>query len=87
MNKTKQHLIEARKLLETTTWVNHMPYQSNEHCALTALDAVKCGGRHSAYVLLRKVIMTDDNDQLSIYNDSHTKEEVLAAFDKAIELA
>jgi hypothetical protein len=82
-------LIEARRIIsDPDRWCQRRYNLGDAYCAIGAI--MKCDGRPEAYSLLREGIGDDAIDQrITDWNDKpwRTHAEVLAAFDRAIELA
>lgn len=82
----------ARKLIETRERWAHGPAELNggRHCSVTAICFQGRLTEDESWRLLRRAISgTDYDPTISVWNDApeRTHEEVLAAFDRAIELA
>lgn len=81
-------LIAARKIIENPDdWCGHAPQTREENCAATAVW--KTGHNNDAqaaaayFHLARSMGVKNVKD----FNDTHSHAEVLAAFDRAIEVA
>jgi hypothetical protein len=83
--QTLQVLQEARQLIQDH-WTPDCPrYGEDEYCIITALTAAS--GRHEGYVASVQIVKSLTSQSLPAFNKSHSHEEVLALFDRAIEKA
>jgi len=88
LNDVQRHLIEARKLIERG-WCQGDDEFRGSYCMMGAITRVapNCSAVFAADNVLRKVI--GEFSSVADWNDSpsRTKAEVLAAFDRAVEIA
>lgn len=88
---TKQVLIEARELYASAP--SHAPFGSQPeegtYCALSAIAEAKNGIGHywDARAMLVAAGNLAEGESLVKFNATHTTEEVLALYDRAIEAA
>jgi hypothetical protein len=88
--KPKEILIQAKKLIQNPkNWCKGTFEVNSAYCAAGSLFAAGIDGwgsytGHPAYRALAKAMQVPIGE-VCRFNDSHTHEEVLAAFDRAIE--
>lgn len=92
----KDVLIKARKLIENREnwWDGHSQHKQGKNCAITAIGKV-CDAKYGIFhttrhdepcIALAEALQLDSAFRLTQWNDSSTHEEVLAGFDRAIQM-
>lgn len=86
VSPTKRLLMEARKLIASPDHWCQGSYNTKggRRCAVGALAAIDGGDIDQSYELL---LAEMGGGAVSAFNDTHTHEEVIAAFDRAIAAA
>lgn len=84
MSAVSEVLLASLSLLENKGWIQGAMATNNGYCALGAIKAV-CWNRNMPIELPMKALKRVTKREIISWNDSSTKEEVLAAFRKAIE--
>ena len=86
----KEILISARQRIEKPNNWMQGEFSNIDFTKFCAAGSLWKEGKlmgSSAYALLREGMGLKPEDQVCNYNDTHTHAEVIAAFDKAIEMA
>lgn len=89
MKKSIKILTEARALLaKPNGWIQHVYQKRNSYCALGALNKIAFNNNTTpnldAYWTAKLTLRWAMNKNITAFNDKSTKNDVLAAFDKAI---
>ncbi len=82
VSPAKQILIDARKLVEKNWWDGSSKCAPDAVCAVVAIHRV--GGLDWAVIAARNLLADVTGGRPTRFNDTHTKAEVLQAFDYAI---